>query len=62
MDPNQRFTGAYDEMAILPGYFHVPGTGKDHIRITRIYVSQKETTFNGIFRLPKSVSVARRLP
>ena len=45
--------GPYDEMVIIPGYFKPPNSKKnpslkkDHIRITRIYVNQKETTYNG---------------
>lgn len=46
--------GPYDEMIIIPGAFKPPKSKntpsslkKDHIRITRIYVSQKETTYNG---------------
>ena len=44
--------GPYDEMVIIPGYFKPPGSKnpslkKDHIRVTRIYVSQKETAYNG---------------
>lgn len=42
--------GAYDELLIIPGNFDVPGgsqKGKGRMRITRIYVSQQETTFNG---------------
>lgn len=46
--------GPYDELMILPGDFEVPesakGTelkGKKKLRITRIYVSQKDTIYNG---------------
>ena len=38
--------GAYDEFALLPGYFDSPGGGKN-TRITAIYVSQKDTLYNG---------------
>ena len=37
--------GSYDEFALLPGYFNGPG-GK-HSRISAIYVSQKDTCYNG---------------
>lgn len=40
--------GAYDEFALLPGYFDSPGGGK-HTRITAIYVSQADTCYNGRF-------------
>ncbi|KAI9714577.1 MAG: hypothetical protein M1812_006382 [Candelaria pacifica] len=39
--------GSYDELLIIPGNFDVPGTKESHLRITRIYVSQKETCYNG---------------
>ncbi|KAI9677714.1 MAG: hypothetical protein M1829_002486 [Trizodia sp. TS-e1964] len=41
--------GPYDELLLLPGAFSVPGTSpeKKHNRVTRIYVSQKATTYNG---------------
>jgi hypothetical protein len=47
--------GAYDELLVVPGYFSVPGTKdrrgreKEMLRITRIYVSQKDTCWNGVF-------------
>ena len=39
--------GPYDEMALLPGDFGVPGVKGQNMRITRIYVSQKDTCYNG---------------
>jgi len=39
--------GSYDELLIIPGVFDIPGTSKTHSRVTRIYVSQRETTYNG---------------
>lgn len=39
--------GPYDELAILPGFFQRDGTKGKHNRITRIYVSQKDTCYNG---------------
>ncbi|KAK4570470.1 hypothetical protein LTR86_002550 [Recurvomyces mirabilis] len=44
--------GEYDELAIIPGTFSVTGgpeKGQNRSRITRIYVNQKETTFNARF-------------
>lgn len=38
--------GAYDEFALLPGYFDSPEGGKN-TRITAIYVSQNDTCYNG---------------
>ncbi|EMC92857.1 hypothetical protein BAUCODRAFT_264299 [Baudoinia panamericana UAMH 10762] len=42
--------GSYDELAIIPGNFNVKGgslDGQAKLRVTRIYVSQKDTTYNG---------------
>ncbi|KAK4541140.1 hypothetical protein LTR36_008214 [Oleoguttula mirabilis] len=42
--------GSYDELLIIPGNFEVPGgslKGKSRMRISRIYVSQQETMYNG---------------
>ncbi|KAF1985275.1 hypothetical protein K402DRAFT_455246 [Aulographum hederae CBS 113979] len=45
--------GPYDELLLVPGFFNVPGTGgkrekeKSLPRISRIYVSQKDTCWNG---------------
>ena len=39
--------GPYDEMALLPGDFATPETKEQNMRITRIYVSQKDTCYNG---------------
>jgi len=46
--------GPYDEMILCPGYFEYPVDGKNGdkstkkgVRITRIYVSQKQTCWNG---------------
>lgn len=39
--------GPYDEMVLLPGDFGVPGGKGQNMRITRIYVSQKDTCYNG---------------
>jgi hypothetical protein len=46
--------GPYDELLISPGFWKYPHTDKDgnvserkNIRITRIYVSQKYTAWNG---------------
>ena len=48
--------GSYDELILLPGFFEVPkdahgnerGKKKQTSRITRIYVDQKTTTYNGL--------------
>jgi hypothetical protein len=40
--------GSYNEMIYMPGSFEVPRKGlKPAARVTRIYVDQKETTYNG---------------
>ena len=39
--------GPYDEMVLLPGDFGTPGQKGQNMRITRIYVSQKDTCYNG---------------
>ncbi|KAL8829015.1 MAG: hypothetical protein Q9191_002257 [Dirinaria sp. TL-2023a] len=38
--------GPYDEMALLPGDFSMPHAKEANMRITRIYVSQKDTCYN----------------
>jgi len=48
--------GSYNEMIYMPGSFQVPREGaKPASRVTRIYVDQKETTYNGRlnWNLPK---------
>lgn len=42
-------TGPYDEIIWVPGKFDIPLTGKTASRITRIYVSSKESVYNGMF-------------
>jgi len=43
--------GSYNEMIYMPGSFEVPRQGaKNAARVTRIYVDQKDTTYNGEFR------------
>lgn len=39
--------GPYDEMALLPGDFATPKSQGQSMRITRIYVSQNDTCYNG---------------
>lgn len=42
--------GPYDELMIIPGEYEVPGgeqKGRSKVRVSRIYVSQMETCFNG---------------
>ncbi|KAL8767651.1 MAG: hypothetical protein Q9209_005910 [Squamulea sp. 1 TL-2023] len=50
--------GPYDEMILLPGNFDVPGGHGSHIRITRIYVSQRDSAFNGRkhWNIPKHIA------
>ncbi|KAI0075586.1 hypothetical protein K474DRAFT_1370916 [Panus rudis PR-1116 ss-1] len=50
--------GPYDEIIWSPGKFKVPPTGKSALRITRIYVSGKETTYNGRknWNIPKQLA------
>ncbi|KAI4096583.1 MAG: hypothetical protein LQ339_006950 [Xanthoria mediterranea] len=50
--------GPYDEMILLPGNFEVPAGHGSHTRITRIYVSQRDTMFNGRknWNLPKHIA------
>jgi hypothetical protein len=54
--------GPYDEMVLIPGYFEVP-PDKDgvkrgsNIRTTRVYVSQKDTTFNGVVFLSYTYAI-----
>ncbi|KAI4161238.1 MAG: hypothetical protein LQ342_005029 [Letrouitia transgressa] len=38
--------GQYDEMILIPGNFALP-SGESHTSITRIYVSQRDTCYNG---------------
>lgn len=43
--------GPYDELMLIPGEYEVPGgehKGKSKVRVSRIYVNQKETCYNGI--------------
>ncbi|KAI4251285.1 MAG: hypothetical protein LQ352_004947 [Teloschistes flavicans] len=49
--------GPYDEMILIPGNFNVPGHGS-YTRITRIYVSQRDTTYNGRknWNIPKHIA------
>jgi hypothetical protein len=46
--PND-FSGPYDELMLVPGAFDVPGKNKKRLRMTRIYVSQKDTMYNGTY-------------
>jgi hypothetical protein len=39
--------GPYDEMLIVPGYFQTPVDESEQVRVSRIYVSQKYTNWNG---------------
>lgn len=44
---NNKELGPYDEVIWIPGYFEVPQTGRQMVRISRIYVSSIESVFNG---------------
>ena len=57
--------GPYDEMILAPGFFRYPVSDKDgkkasatNARITRIYVSQKQTCWNGrsAYNVPKHLA------
>lgn len=44
--------GPYDELLVIPGSFEIPRhdgqpQGRKNLRITRIYVDQKDTNYNG---------------
>lgn len=39
--------GPYDEIVLMPGDFATPKSKGQSMRITRIYVSQKDTCYNG---------------
>jgi hypothetical protein len=49
--------GSYNELVLVPGAFDVPKNGEERdrgkkkktLRVTRIYVDQKETTYNGAY-------------
>ena len=54
--------GPYDELAVLPGAFDTPvgdkgrgGKMKQNSRITAIWVSQKDTCWNGTLSVPAQV-------
>jgi hypothetical protein len=46
--------GPYDELMLVPGAFDVPGKSRTQLRMTRIYVSQKSTMYNGMYLLSAS--------
>ena len=46
-DPPNPQPGPYDELLLVPGVFRVPTKPTPRRRITRIYVSQRETCYNG---------------
>ncbi|KAF2139914.1 uncharacterized protein K452DRAFT_58059 [Aplosporella prunicola CBS 121167] len=50
--------GAYDELLIIPGTYVLPGKHKSGKRITRIYVSQPNTCYNGrrLWNIPKHLA------
>ncbi|KAK6359842.1 hypothetical protein TWF696_000975 [Orbilia brochopaga] len=51
--------GAYDELLYAPGFFNTPNAPSSRYRITNIYVSSKETTYNGRrnWGIPKHLAV-----
>ena len=51
---NLRALGAYDELLIIPGTYTVPGKHISGKRITRIYVSQPNSCYNGEQLLPSA--------
>lgn len=50
--------GPYDELILVPGFFEAPERRKTMVRCTRIYVSQKQTCWNGRFNwnIPKHLA------
>ncbi|KAI9733513.1 MAG: hypothetical protein M1818_007261 [Claussenomyces sp. TS43310] len=50
--------GPYDELLILPGKFQVGNTSESAYRLTSVYVSQKDTTYNGRknWNIPKNLA------
>ena len=48
--------GPYDEMVLLPGEFGTPGQKGQNLRITSIYVSQRDTCYNGLFGYSTSIT------
>ncbi|KAJ6260637.1 hypothetical protein Dda_4864 [Drechslerella dactyloides] len=51
--------GPYDELLYAPGHFSTPHASSSRYRITNIYVSSKETTYNGRrnWGIPKHLAV-----
>ncbi|KAF3914822.1 hypothetical protein ABW20_dc0103537 [Dactylellina cionopaga] len=56
---SQTPVGPYDELLYIPGYFSTPHATSSRYRITNIYVSSKETTYNGRrnWNIPKHLAV-----
>ncbi|KAK2774274.1 hypothetical protein FQN52_004299 [Onygenales sp. PD_12] len=56
--------GPYDEIVWIPGYFDVPKKGIKKPRVTRIYVSNKDTIYNGRknWNIPKHFAVFKFTP
>lgn len=53
-------TGTYDELLIVPGKFEVGevGKGKEMLRVTRVYVSERGTLWNGRHCFPFLLSLS----
>ncbi|EWC46471.1 hypothetical protein DRE_04194 [Drechslerella stenobrocha 248] len=51
--------GPYDELLYIPGYYTTPHAPSSRCRITNIYVSSKETIYNGRrnWNIPKHLAV-----
>ncbi|KKZ61333.1 hypothetical protein EMCG_04052 [[Emmonsia] crescens] len=56
--------GPYDEILWIPGWFEVPGKKTSSPRITRIYVSSKESIYNGRknWNIPKHLASFKFIP
>ncbi|KLJ13831.1 hypothetical protein EMPG_11251 [Blastomyces silverae] len=56
--------GPYDEILWIPGWFEVPGKKTSNARITRIYVSRKESIYNGRknWNIPKHLASFKFVP
>ncbi|EEQ87517.1 uncharacterized protein BDCG_02637 [Blastomyces dermatitidis ER-3] len=56
--------GPYDEILWIPGWFEVPGKKTSNPRVTRIYVSRKESIYNGRknWNIPKHLASFKFVP
>ncbi|KAK5118005.1 hypothetical protein LTR62_004049 [Meristemomyces frigidus] len=56
--------GEYDELVVIPGNFAVPGgpeKGQEKLRVTRIYVNQRETTYNALSKGRRNWNIPKHL-